>query len=51
LGGKGVGAGLVQYIKILNEIEILCWCTPAKVEESAEWATIVNNAKENTANI
>jgi hypothetical protein len=35
---------------MLNEIETLVTCTPAKVGESPEWISIVNSAEENRAN-
>jgi hypothetical protein len=38
-----------QAYKILSDIENLAGCTPAKVGESYEWASIVNSA-ENRAN-
>jgi hypothetical protein len=39
-----------QVCKVLSDIEIFAKCTRAKVGESSEWTTIVNNAEENKAN-
>jgi hypothetical protein len=41
---------VVQVHKVLNEIEILAGCTPAKVGENPEWTTIVNSTEENRSN-
>jgi hypothetical protein len=41
---------VVQVHEVLNDIEILDGCTPAKVGESSEWITIANSAEENRAN-
>jgi hypothetical protein len=40
-----------QVYKVLNEIEIIAGCAPAKVGESPEWATIVNCADKNRINL
>jgi hypothetical protein len=37
-------ASVVQVYKVLNDIEIIPGCTPAKVGESSEWTSIVNSA-------
>jgi hypothetical protein len=41
------GSVLQQIYKILNDIEILAGCTPAKVEERSEWTSFVNSVEEN----
>jgi cation transporter-like permease len=38
------GSVVQQVHKVLNDIEILAGCTPAKVGESSEWTSIVNSA-------
>jgi hypothetical protein len=38
-----------QVHKVVNDIEILAKCTPAKEGESSWWTTIVNSAEENRA--
>jgi hypothetical protein len=44
-------ASVVQQIyRVLSDTEILAGCTPAKVEESCEWTSIVKSAEENRAN-
>jgi hypothetical protein len=44
-------ASVVQQVdKVLNDIEILARCTPAKVGESSQWTSIVNSVEENRAN-
>lgn len=42
---------IVQVHKALNDIEILAGYTGAKVGETSEWTTIVNNAEENRTNL
>jgi hypothetical protein len=44
------GSVVQQVHKVLNEIETLARCTPAKVGESPEWTTIMNSAEENRTN-
>jgi hypothetical protein len=39
-----------EVYKVLSDIEILAKCTPAKMGESSEWASIVSSAEENRAN-
>jgi hypothetical protein len=39
------GSVVQQVHKVLNEIETLTTCTPASVEESPEWTSIVNFCK------
>jgi hypothetical protein len=39
-----------QVHKVLNDIESLAGCTPAKVGESSEWTSIVNSEEQNRAN-
>jgi hypothetical protein len=39
------GSIVQQVRKILNEIETLATCTPAKVGEIPEWTSIVNSAE------
>jgi hypothetical protein len=39
------GSIVQQVYIVLNDIEILAGCTPAKVGESPEWTTIVNSAR------
>jgi hypothetical protein len=41
------GSVVQRVHKVLNEIETLAGCTPAKVGESSEWTTIVNSVEEN----
>jgi hypothetical protein len=39
-------ASIVQQVhKVISDIEILAKCTPARVGESSQWTTIVNNAE------
>jgi hypothetical protein len=39
-----------QVYKMLSDTEVRAKCTPAKVQESSEWTTIVRSAEENRAN-
>jgi hypothetical protein len=42
------GTAVQQVHKVLNDIEILAGCTPAKVGQSSEWMSIVKSAEENS---
>jgi hypothetical protein len=44
------GSVVQQVYKVLNEIEIIAWCVPAKLGESPQWTTIVNCANKNRIN-
>jgi hypothetical protein len=44
------GSVVQQVYKVLNEIEIIAGCAPAKEGESPEWNTIVNCADKNRIN-
>jgi hypothetical protein len=43
------GTVVQQVHKVLNDIEILAGCTPAKVGESSQWTSLVNS-EDNRAN-
>jgi hypothetical protein len=40
------GSAVQQIHRVHSDIEILARCTPAKVGESSEWATIVNSGEQ-----
>jgi hypothetical protein len=40
-------ASVLQVYKVLNGMELLAKCTPAKVRESSDWMTVVSSVEEN----
>jgi hypothetical protein len=42
-------SALQQVHKMLSDTETFAKCTPARVGESSEWTTVVNNAEESRA--